>query len=137
MNSKMAAAVAAARAIATAINTEFDKIQDMGSPSKVWEQKGKWLIEGGIIGMEKTMPKLQATTQSAGEMALPYLPENSVTSNRASTSENNTYAPQFVLNVNGTNDDRNMARKVKRWIKESMDEVFNSMTRKNPRLREV
>ena len=36
---------------------------------KVWEQKGKWLIEGGIIGMEKTMPKLQATTQRAGEMA--------------------------------------------------------------------
>ena len=137
MNSKKEAAVSTARAIATAINTEFDKIQDMGSPSKVWEQKGKWLIEGGIIGMEKTMPKLQATTQRAGEMALPYTPENSITSNRTITSESNTYAPQFMLNINGSNDDRSMERKVKRWIKDSMDEVFNSMARKNPRLREV
>ena len=83
------------------------------------------------------MPKLQATTQRAGEMALPYTPENSITSNRTITSESNTYAPQFMLNINGSNDDRSMERKVKRWIKDSMDEVFNSMARKNPRLREV
>ena len=30
-----------------------------------------------------------------------------------------------------------LARKVKAWIKSSMDEVFDSMARTNPRLREV
>ena len=68
---------------------------------------------------------------------LGYTPENSTVGSSQVSNVENTYAPQFVLNVNGTNDDRNMERKVKRWIKESMDEVFNSMARKNPRLREV
>lgn len=48
-----------------------------------------------------------------------------------------TYAPVFNLTVNGDTNDRATARKVKQWVKESIDEVFSSMSRKNPRLREV
>ena len=48
-----------------------------------------------------------------------------------------TYAPVFNLTINGTGNNREMARRVKQWVKESMDEVFDSMSRRNPRLREV
>ena len=48
-----------------------------------------------------------------------------------------TYAPVFNLTINGTGNNREMARQVKQWVKESMDEVFDSMSRRNPRLREV
>ena len=138
INSKKTAAVISARSLATAVNTEFDKIQKMGSPSKVWAQKGKWLVEGGIIGMEKAMPDLQTTTQRAGEMALPYTPENtSSTFKRTGSVETNTYSPQFNLTISGSNEDRVMERRVKQWIQEAMNEVFDSMSRKNPRLREV
>ena len=51
--------------------------------------------------------------------------------------ENNTYSPQFTLNISGTGNDREMERKVKRWITESLDEVFESMGRKNPKIQEV
>ena len=68
---------------------------------------------------------------------LGYTPENSTVGSSQVGNVENTYSPQFTLNINGANDDKAMERKVKRWIKESMDEVFDSMSRKNPRLREV
>jgi len=53
------------------------------------------------------------------------------------TIENNTYAPQFTINISGTSDDRATARKVKQWVAEAMDEVFTSLENKKPKLREV
>lgn len=46
-------------------------------------------------------------------------------------TENNTYAPVFNLTISGTNDDRTMARKVKTWIDEALEECFESMERNN------
>lgn len=46
-------------------------------------------------------------------------------------TENNTYAPVFNLTVSGTNDDRTMARKVKTWVSEALEECFESMERVN------
>ena len=64
-----------------------------------------------------------------------YTPSGSITSR--STSETNTYAPVFNLTINGTEDARGLERKVKRWIREAMDDTFNSMARRSPRLQEV
>lgn len=58
----------------------------------------------------------------------------------ASTNISNggdTYAPVFNLTISGSGDDRAMARRVKRWVEESMNEMFESMSRKSPRVREV
>lgn len=143
MNARKEAAVATARAIAQAINTEYDKIQKISSPSKVWYEKGANMIQGGIGGMESQMPKMQSVAQQAGNMSMPYTgsysPEQgagAVTA-RSQSTEYNSYAPQFNMTISGSNDDRILARKVKAWIKSSMDEVFDSMARTNPRLREV
>jgi len=41
------------------------------------------------------------------------------------------------LTISGTNDDRTMARKVKKWISEALEETFLSYESKNATVREV
>lgn len=136
MQSRKSALVATARSIAQAINSEFDKVQDIHSPSGVWESKGEYLLQGGIKGMWNMLPAFESTVQTVGEVAVPYsgryTPENSTTSySRSSSYETNTYAPNFNLTISGTNDDKATARKVKRWVNEAINDTFESMARKN------
>lgn len=67
---------------------------------------------------------------------IPYSDTNGeVSATNSYTVENNTYAPVFNLTISGTNDDRATARKVKKWVREAMDETFESMNRRSPKLR--
>lgn len=67
-----------------------------------------------------------------------YTPESAPASYQSNVvTEENNYNPQFNLTISGTNDDRTMSRKVKKWIAEALDETFDSMARKNPKVREV
>lgn len=66
-----------------------------------------------------------------------YTPESGVTYSETSNVENNNYSPQFNLTINGNGNDRETERKVKRWINEAMDEFFDSLARKSPRVQEV
>lgn len=68
---------------------------------------------------------------------LSYSPESGDGYRATSSVEYNTFAPVFNLTISGSNEDRVMERKVKKWINEAMDEVFESYSRKKPRLREV
>lgn len=77
-----------------------------------------------------TMPEQPST------MNLSYSPDSGGVSCNSSV-ENNTYAPQFTLNISGTSDDRTMARKVKRWIREAWDEMLNDYEYKTPKTQEV
>jgi phage-related protein/ElaB/YqjD/DUF883 family membrane-anchored ribosome-binding protein len=65
---------------------------------------------------------------------LGYTPENSTIGSIGSvqTTENNSYAPVFNFYVNGNVDDMPTRRKLKKAVKEAVDEVFESMGRKNP-----
>lgn len=136
MNNKKAAAVATARAIANAINAEYQKVQDMHSPSRVWEKFGAFQIQGNIKGMEANLPLLKSTVQQAGEVGQPkYRPEASHTTNNRTS--NTTYSPSFVLNMNGASATEANARKVKRMVKEAIRESYAEMGRANPQLLEV
>ena len=142
MNSKRELAVSTARSIANAINAEYRKIQDINSPSGVWESFGEFQILGDVRGMKNKLPLLKKTVQGVGETSLPYsgnyTPESSVsTISSTRSSETNHYSPQFNLTISGTGDDRATARKVKQWVAEAMEEAFASLESKNRRLREV
>lgn len=118
--------------------------------------KGKGYANGGIA----TKPSIFG--EDGAEMAIPlsadkrqrgidlwnktgamlglssYTPENSASSYYSNDStEYNNYSPQFNLTISGTSDDRAMARKVKRWINEAINDTFDSYSSKNPKLREV
>lgn len=78
---------------------------------------GLWHKTGDILGMKTRTPETDGG----------YYVETNHT-------EENNYAPVFNLTINGTNDDRATARKVKRWVKEAMNDTFESMSRRNPKL---
>ena len=130
INAKKNALIEAIRSMANTANTEFQSIQDMHSPSKVWHKYGSYLVEGLSIGVTDTIPKAE---NSISSLAGVYTPETdeSITTNNSTVSENNTYNPQFNLTINGSNDDRAMERKVKRWIFEALAEADEAMKRKH------
>lgn len=134
MNSRKNAAVNTAREIANAINREFDKIQDINSPSKVWEEKGQYLIEGLNIGLEKGSESTQKVYKR--KPILPaYTGENS-TVNKNSTRQNITYSSPINITVNGGGDSRQTARSVKNAVKEGIKEMMSSFEYSNKPVRE-
>ena len=140
MNSRKAAAISTARSIAQAINKEYAKVQKIKSPSRVWDEFGGFQIQGDINGMKAKMPELKETVRDVGEMSMPYsdyTPENSTSYSSSRQSEYNSYSPQFNLTISGTNDDRAMERKVKRWITEAMRDMLDDLDAKTPQTQTV
>ena len=84
--------------------------------------------EGLNTTVETTLkPTVNAYTPSASSV-------NNTTTNRSTT---NNFNPQFTLNLNGASATESNKRKVKQWVKESIEETFESMSRTNPELCEV
>ena len=73
----------------------------------------------------------------AGAMMGVYSPESDAENRTVNYTEHNTYAPHFDLTITGSNDDRILARKVRKWVQEGINDTFESMERKTTRLREV
>lgn len=71
INSKKTAAVNAAREIANAINREFERIEDINSPSKVWRKYGAYLVEGLTIGITNTVPRGERSAEGLAEQYSP------------------------------------------------------------------
>lgn len=66
-----------------------------------------------------------------------YTPESSYTGGRAQITEYNTYSPTFNFTISGTSDDRETARKVKRWVAEAWREVLDDIDSKNPQTQQI
>ena len=97
------------------------------------------MIQGGVIGMKREMPKLQATAQQAGRFSMPYdgsTRGDSYAYTSTRSVENNTVSPVFNLTINANGgDSRTLEQKVKGWVKDAIDDTFDMMSRKSPRLR--
>jgi SLT domain-containing protein len=103
--------------------------------------KAGWIGEGNkdemVIPLSSGKRKRAMNLwQQTGNMIGAYTPDSDVKV-RGGSVEYNSYSPSFELTISGTNDDRAMARKVKRWINDAMNEAFDSMERKSSRLQEV
>lgn len=104
--------------------------------------KPGWIGEGGKKEMVIPLSADKRSRgislwQQAGDMLGVYSPSDDYAGRSSGVTEYNTYSPEFHLEITGTNNDREMARKVKRWVSEAMTETFESMARKSPRLQEV
>ena len=80
---------------------------------------GLWQKTGQMLGLSTHTPEQDSSYYSSNVV------------------EYNTYAPEFNLTISGTNDERALARKVKRWVAEGIEDTFDSYNRKNPKLREA
>lgn len=81
--------------------------------------------------------------QAGGMLGMPsggYSPETDMAVTGGSGFvEYNNVSPQFHLTIHCNEDGsgRVLERKVKRWVKETMEDTFDMMERKNPRLQEI
>lgn len=75
--------------------------------------------------------------ERTGDMLGVYSPESDSGYAPTQIVEHNSYAPHFELHVEGTTDARDLERKVKKWIAESMTETLKGLESKTKRVREV
>lgn len=86
-----------------------------------------WQQTGNMLGV----------TQSTDTRLSKYSPSNSSTGNSTTYRDGDTYSPTFNLTINSNGDERQMEYKVKKWVKEGLDDVARGLARRNPKLREV
>ena len=143
MESRRGGLISTAQSIAQTVKNTMNNALDIHSPSRELYKTGVYTGLGQINGMKSTLPEIQQTADKMGQTAIPddnnrYAPSASpATYSRSTTSENHTYSPTFNLTISGTNDDRTMSRKVKKWISEALEETFSSYESKNATVREV
>lgn len=95
--------------------------------------------EEAIIPLSNSKRKrgLELWSEAGEEMGVTVrTPANSAARSQVSNTEYNTYSPVFNLTISGAEDERTMERKVKTWVKEAMQDVFDGVTRRNPRIKE-
>jgi TP901 family phage tail tape measure protein len=108
----------------------------MTQPTMFGFNEGNAMI-GGEAGAEAILPlnefwkNLKDFIADSQVKPSPYTPEKdtSVYYNTTGT-ESNVYSPQFNLTISGSNDDRKLERKVRRWLREEMQEMIAGMARK-------
>ena len=143
MESRRGGLISTAQSIAQTVKNTMNNALDIHSPSRELYKTGVYTGLGQINGMKSTLPEIQQTADKMGQTSIPddnnrYAPSASPANySRSTTSENHTYSPTFNLTISGTNDDRTMARKVKKWISEALEETFSSYESKNATVREV
>lgn len=104
------------------------------SPSVFGEDGAEMAIP---LSASKRKRGLDLWRQTGEILGAEYTPEADASYYSSSTTENNTYSPVFNLTVHGNADAKDLERKVKRWIAESMNETFAGLERRTRRVREV
>lgn len=142
LNSMRGTLIATATSIASSISSAIDAALDINSPSRVGFKSGVFTGEGLDLGLQSKIPDIRATSFEMGTAAIPYAdsysPEGSTTTyNNGGNSEYVTVSPVFNLTITGSQDDRALARKVKRYVSEGISEVFESFERKTYVTREA
>ena len=128
----------AATNIAKAAGNAIKDFLGISSPAKLTIEQGQYAGEGLALGMENMTGDVKKAAVGLNAPIAQYTPSGSgVSTTNNNRSVVNHYSPQFTLNMNGASATESNKRKVKKWVKESMQEVFESMGRTNPELCEV
>lgn len=137
---------ATAGRIGTGISQSLNRSLDIHSPSKVTEETGEFTGLGIVKGLEGTKGKVQEESRKIGEVtgrdislfSGQYTPEtDSQVMTRQSSTEINHFNPTFNLTLNGASASDSNERKIKRWVKESINEWMAGIERSQPVPREV
>lgn len=131
--SKKGIIVEQARDIANSVSQTVNKSLDIHSPSRVAIRSAEFFDLGLIKGLENLRPKVAKSAKSvSNNMQTATDPVRGVSTSNVTSknqSTNNSYSPSFVLNLNGSSASDSNKRKVQRWVKESIKESYESMSR--------
>lgn len=112
----------------------------INSPSTLMIEQGEYTGGGFALGMENKAGEVESAALNLAAPIEPavntYTPSSGV-SNSSTSNVTNYFNPSFTLNMNGASATESNKRKVKQWVKESIEECFESMSRTNPELCEV
>lgn len=142
--SKKAELINMAKSIANCISGSINTALDIHSPSRVTAESGRFVVLGVVKGIQEQLPVVERESWNLGETLAEqtdsgtkeYTPEGSSYS-RTVSHITNQYDANFNLTIQGSTEDRSIERKVKKWIKEGIDEYFARMRRSNPQVSEV
>ena len=129
------AIMAEAQGIANDVQNTINSSLKIHSPSLVGEESGGFYGQGLAKGLVKTRPLVRASAADlAGTVrgyADPARGSGSTTTiaNNNSRTTNNSYAPQFILNMNGASATPANQRKVRKWVRDAMNESFSDLGR--------
>jgi hypothetical protein len=146
LKSGSGAVIAEAQRVANSIKTTINSALQVHSPSRVMIQTGAFVGQGAAIGLRQSIPTVQSAAfdvgstirYGTGSEETGYTPENTVANYRNSKTEYSTYAPQFNLTIAGQSaSDREMEKKVRKWVKDGMQDSFEGINRKYPEEQEV
>lgn len=142
--SKESAVMATVRRIAENIKKTFDDAQKISSPAKAMIPSGEWTTAGVAVGMRNMLPEVESAANDVSKAtSIPYVERYSPDGGDNSYySESNsgdviTISPVFNLQISGSQDDRVLARKVKRYVSEAIEDTLDSWGRKSSPVREV
>lgn len=146
MKSMEGSLMATAKGIASGISGTINSTLDIHSPSRVTEESGKFTGLGLVKGLQGTSKEVRNTAKDVSDttartlspMQNRYSPDfSSMKSAQNTRSEVNHYSPTFNLTLNGASASDSNERKVKRWVKDAMNEFADSMGRSHARVQEV
>ena len=140
MLSMLPTLIATAQSIASAISSAVNIELDIHSPSRVMFKSGVFAGQGLVNGVREMIPTMKTTSNDIARATVPfdnYTPDSGVVHNSSTSSEVYNISPSFSVNISGTQDDRAMARKVKRYVTEAINETFESLERKTVVVRGV
>ena len=140
MNAMAGSVMATASNIASQAAAAINGALKIHSPSRVTMESGEYTGEGFVVGLQKMKERVVQASEdlavnsrvSIQQPKATYTPGTPSVSNVSTNNQNNTYNPQFILNLNGASATDSNKRKIQRWVKESINEAFDSMGRRNP-----
>ena len=127
------AIIAQAQGIADDVSKTVNTSLQIHSPSKVGERTGAFYDQGIVNGLEKSQGNVYSAARAvSGAVSDPARGttgggSTSVTKSTAHTVNN--FAPAFTLNMNGASATAETERKVRRWIRDGINDTFASIGR--------
>lgn len=112
---------------APSFGVEWYKNGGIMTKPTMFGMNGNNAMVGGEAGAEAVLP-LEPFWDKLDDSISKYSPENDSTV--YNTNETNIYSPTYKLTISGSNEDRMLERKVRKWIKEANNEYFESLARR-------
>lgn len=145
ISSMVSGVIDAAKGVAKSAANAIKDFLGINSPSKLMIEYGNYTGEGLVLGVQDMDKEVAKATRGLGATidanvspkVNSYTPSSSGVSTTNNRSTVNNFNPQFTLNMNGASATESNKRKIKKWVKESIQETFESIGRVNPELCEV
>lgn len=125
-----------AQGIANDVQNTINSSLKIHSPSLVGKESGDFYGKGLALGLDRARPLVRTAAENMAGVVRGHADPargsgGTMTANNSSRTTNNSFAPQFVLNLNGASATPSNERKVRKWVRDAFNETFSSLGRQS------